>query len=161
MATPFHTRIDIPADKREKLIALLNQQLADTFDLFSQTKFAHWNVKGPNFIALHKLFDELAEEVEEHVDEIAERLTALGGVAHGTVRQAGAASRVPEFPGGTHKGLEVVAALADRYAATSKLSREAIDKAEALGDKDTADLFTGLSRDLDEALYFLESHLNG
>ncbi|WP_439621972.1 DNA starvation/stationary phase protection protein Dps [Gemmata sp.] len=161
MATPFPTRIDIPADKREKLVALLNQQLADTFDLFSQTKFAHWNVKGPNFIALHKLFDELAEEVEEHVDEIAERLTALGGVAHGTARQAAATSRVPEFPAGTHKGQEVVAALADRYAATSKLSREAIDKAEGLGDKDTADLFTGLSRDLDEALYFLESHLNG
>lgn len=157
----FPTRIDIPADKREKLISLLNQHLADTFDLASQTKFAHWNVKGPTFIALHKLFDELVDKLEEHVDEIAERLTALGGVAMGTVRQAAAASRVPEFPVGTHKGLEVVAAVADRFAAVGKLSRAAIDTTDALGDKDTADLFTAVSRDLDQGLYFLEAHLNG
>jgi starvation-inducible DNA-binding protein len=160
VATPFPTRIDIPADAREKLVALLNQQLADTFDLYSQTKFAHWNVKGPHFIALHKLFDELADDVLEHVDEIAERLTALGGVAAGTTRQAAAATRVPEFPAGTHKGMEVVAAVADRFGALGKSTREAIDKADALGDKDTADLFTGISRDLDQALYFLESHLH-
>src|SRR5262249_27498291 len=76
--TNFPTRIDPPADARAKLISLLNQQLADTFDLMSQTKFAHWNVKGPTFIALHKLFDKLAETLEGHVDEIAERATALG-----------------------------------------------------------------------------------
>ncbi len=161
MGTPFSTRIDIPADKREKLIALLNQHLADTFDLMSQTKFAHWNVKGPNFIALHKLFDELTETVEDSVDDIAERLTALGGVAMGTVRQAAATSRTPEFPAGTHKGLEVVAALADRYAVVAKSTREAIDKSDAMGDKDTADLFTQVSRELDQALYFLEAHLHG
>lgn len=160
MATPFSTRIDIPADKREKVVALLNQHLADTADLYSQTKFAHWNVKGPHFIALHKLFDELAEGVEEHVDEIAERLTALGGVAQGTSRQVAGASRLAEFPAGTHKGLEVVAALADRFAACGKTTREAIDKADALGDKDTADLFTGISRDIDQALYFLEAHVH-
>ena len=156
----FPTRIDIPAEKRDKLIALLNQHLADTFDLASQTKFAHWNVKGPNFIALHKLFDELVDKLEDHVDEIAERLTALGGVAMGTVRQSAAASRVPEFPAGTHKGQEVVAALADRFAAVGKLSRAAIDSTDALGDKDAADLFTAVSRDIDQALYFLEAHLS-
>src|SRR6476620_12591424 len=86
--TTFTTRNDIPAENRAKLVSLLNQQLADTFDLMSQTKFAHWNVKGPNFYQLHKLFDELAEGLEEHVDEIAERVTALGGVATGTARQA-------------------------------------------------------------------------
>ena len=72
-APTFSTRNDIAADNRAKLISILNQQLADTFDLMSQTKFAHWNVKGPSFIALHKLFDELAEKLEGHVDEIAER----------------------------------------------------------------------------------------
>ena len=161
MATPFSTRIDLPADKREKLIDILNQHLADTFDLMSQTKFAHWNVKGPNFYQLHKLFDELAEGLEEHVDEIAERVTALGGVATGTARQAAASSRVPEFPAGVHKGLDVVAALADRYAAVGSAVRAAIDEADDLGDKDTADLFTSVSRDLDQSLYFLEAHLQG
>lgn len=155
----FQTRHDVEHDTRAELVALLNENLADLFDLMSQTKFAHWNVKGPNFIALHKLFDELAEQLEGHVDEVAERATALGGVATGTARQAAATSRVPEFPGGVHKGQEVVAALADRFAAVGKSVREAIDAADELSDKGTADLFTGISRDLDQALYFLESHL--
>jgi starvation-inducible DNA-binding protein len=160
-ATTFPTRNDIPADSRTKLVSLLNQHLADTFDLMSQTKFAHWNVKGPNFIALHKLFDKLAEGLAEHVDEIAERATALGGVAMGTARQAAAMSHTPEFPAGTFKGPDVVAALADRYAAVGKASREAINRAADLGDMDTADLFTQVSRDLDQSLYFLEAHLQG
>ncbi len=157
VGTPFPTRNDIA--NRTKLISLLNQHLADTFDLMSQTKFAHWNVKGPNFIALHKLFDELAEELEKHIDEIAERATALGGVATGTARQATAMSRVAEFPTNTFKGLDVVAALADRFASLGKTMREAIDEADGLHDRDTADLFTSVSRDLDQLLYFLEAHL--
>ena len=159
--TTFPTRNDSAGDKRAKVVSLLNQHLADTFDLMSQTKFAHWNVKGPNFYQLHLLFDTLAEKVEGHVDEIAERVTALGGVATGTARQAAASSRVPEFPAGVHKGMDVVTALADRYAAVSNAARAAIDEADDLGDKDTADLFTQVSRDLDQSLYFLEAHLQG
>ena len=159
--TTFPTRHDIAAEKRTKLISLLNQHVADTFDLMSQTKFAHWNVKGSNFIGLHKLFDELAELVEGHVDQLAERVTALGGVATGTARQAAATSRVAEFPAGVHKGMDVVAALADRYASVGKTVREAIDEADDLEDKDTADLFTEVSRDIDQSLYFLEAHLQG
>src|SRR5918995_6964640 len=97
-AKTFPTRHDLPADARQKLIALLNQQLADTTDLRTQTKHAHWNVKGPNFIALHKLFDELAEQLSEFADEIAERATALGGVATGSDRVVAANNRVPEIP---------------------------------------------------------------
>ncbi len=159
--TTYPTRNDAAAENRGKVIALLNRHLADTFDLMSQTKFAHWNVKGPHFYQLHLLFDSLAEKVEEHVDEIAERITALGGVANGTARQAAASSRVPEFPAGVHKGMDVVTALADRYAAVGKTVRAAIDEADELGDKDTSDLFTQVSRDLDQSLYFLESHLQG
>jgi starvation-inducible DNA-binding protein len=159
--TTFPTRIDLPAENRAKLVSLLNQQLADTFDLMSQTKFAHWNVKGPNFIALHKLFDELAEKLELHVDEIAERATALGGVAMGTVRQTAAMSHTSEFPAGTFKDMDVVKALAERFAAVGKSTRSAIDAADDLDDQDTVDLFTEVSRDLDQSLYFLEAHLQG
>ena len=159
--TKFPTRIDIPADAREKLVSLLNQHVADTFDLMTQTKFAHWNVKGPNFYQLHKLFDELAELLEGHVDEMAERATALGGVAMGTARQVAAMTRTPEFPNGTFKGMDVVAALADRFAAVGKNVRHAIDEADELHDQDTVDLFTEVSRDLDQSLYFLEAHLQG
>lgn len=92
------THIDIDAETREQMVALLNQQLADTFDLYSQTKQAHWNVKGPDFFQLHELYDKLAGEVIEYVDLIAERATSLGGTALGTARMAVAASRLPEFP---------------------------------------------------------------
>jgi len=155
----FKTSIDLPAAVREPLNALLNQQLADTFDLQSQTKQAHWNVKGPYFIALHELFDELAEDLEEHIDTIAERVTALGGTALGTARLAASASRLAEYPLDIGDGQQHVAALAQRYAALAASSRAAIDAAGKLGDADTADLFTAVSRALDKALWFLEAHV--
>lgn len=161
MSRNFPTRIDLPTESRTKLIALLNQQLADTTDLYTQTKHAHWNVKGPNFIALHELFDKLAEEVLESVDEIAERATALGGAVGGTARHVAAASKLPEFPADVFGGSGIVAALADRFAQLTKSTRAAIDTATELGDADTADLFTGQSRELDKSLWFLEAHLQG
>jgi starvation-inducible DNA-binding protein len=160
-AKTFSTRHDLPADARQKLVAILNQQLADTTDLRTQTKHAHWNVKGPNFIALHKLFDELAAQLSEYADEIAERATALGGVATGTARVVAATSRVPEFPPDAFDWKAVVTALADRYANLARTTREAIDQSDELGDQDTADLFTEVSRGLDKSLWFLEAHLQG
>src|SRR3954451_7181924 len=102
----FRTHIEIPADKRAELIDRLNQSLANTFDLFSQTKQAHWNVKGKDFIQLHLLFDEIAEEIEEFVDLIAERVTTLGGYANGTVRMAASTSTVPEYPTDVIEGMQ-------------------------------------------------------
>lgn len=155
----YATRIDLPAASRDKAIALLNQQLADTFDLFSQIKQAHWNVKGMHFIALHELFDKLAEEAEDYVDDIAERATALGGVAVGTARASAKGSRLPEFPlEGVH-GKAAVEALVERYALLAASTRKAIETASAFGDADTSDLFTGVSRGLDKSLWFLEAHL--
>jgi starvation-inducible DNA-binding protein len=161
MAKPrmFTTRIDLSVEQREKLVALLNQQLADTFDLFSQTKQAHWNVKGPQFFQLHELFDKLAEEVEGYVDLVAERATTLGGTALGTARMSAAASRLPEYPLDLQKARQLVEALADGYAALAKTSRAAIDTADELRDATTADVFTEVSRGLDMNLWFLEAHL--
>ena len=155
----YRTHIDIPEKKRTALIALLNQQLADTFDLFSQIKQAHWNVKGMHFIALHELFDKLAEEAEDYTDDIAERVTALGGVSLGTARMAVAHSRLPEFPGIGIEGSEALAGLIERFALLANSTRAAIDEATELKDADTADLFTGISRGLDKSLWFLEAHL--
>jgi starvation-inducible DNA-binding protein len=92
----YKTSIDLPAEVREQVITLLNQHLADTFDLYSQAKQAHWNVKGAQFFQLHELFDKLADEAQEYVDLIAERVTALGGTAAGTVRISAAASRLDD-----------------------------------------------------------------
>lgn len=155
----FKTSVDLPADTRTQVNALLNQNLADAFDLMSQCKQAHWNVKGNDFWQLHKLFDELAAEVGEWVDMVAERITALGGFATGTVRMAATSSQLPEFPTDITDGPEHVRALADRLAAYSNSSRQGIDQTDKMGDANTADLLTEISRCADKYLYFLEAHL--
>ena len=155
----FDTRIDIPEDARVELVALLNARLADTFDLYSQLKQAHWNVKGSDFIQLHLLYDQVAESVLEYVDEIAERATALGGLALGTARLAAEASSLDEYPLDAVDGMDTVAAIADRLAAYGASVRAAIDASTEHGDLDTADLFTEVSRGIDKHLWFVEAHL--
>lgn len=137
----------------------MNHSLASTLDLKTQVKQAHWNVKGLQFYQLHELFDEMASELEEYVDMVAERVTALGGLAVGTARTAAAQSILPEYPFDILDGKDHVIALAERYAAYGKLVRESIDATDELGDADTADLYTEISRDIDKRLWFLEAHL--
>jgi starvation-inducible DNA-binding protein len=155
----YTTRIDLPADVREKVIAILNQSLAASLDLKTQTKQAHWNVKGKDFYQLHELFDVMAGEMEEYVDLVAERVTALGGTALGTVRIAASESILPEYNLDAVDGIEHITTLADRYAAYGKHIRAAIDATDNLGDADTADLYTEISRNIDKRLWFLEAHL--
>jgi starvation-inducible DNA-binding protein len=155
----FETSVDISASTRAEMIALLNQQLADTSDLYSQTKQAHWNVKGIHFYPLHLLFDQLAEKRTGEADELAERATELGGYATGTIRMAVAASRLPEIPTDIDAGVDYVRALVDRYATHANNTRKGIDQADQAGDMDTADLLTEISRELDKDLWFLQAHL--
>jgi starvation-inducible DNA-binding protein len=155
----FDTAVDLSAASRVAMIGLLNQELADTADLYSQTKQAHWNVKGIHFYQLHLLFDQLAEKRQGEADELAERATELGGYALGTVRMAAASSRLPEIPTGIDTGVDYVQALVERYGIHANAMRGAIDKADEAGDKDTADLFTEISRELDKDLWFLQAHL--
>ncbi|NWF59027.1 MAG: DNA starvation/stationary phase protection protein Dps [Fischerella sp.] len=155
----YPSRIDIPADARTKIVELINQTLAATTDLKTQTKQAHWNVKGTDFYQLHELFDEIADELEEFIDMFAERITALGGYACGTVRMAAASSILPEYPTDILDGMEHVTALAERFAPYAKHIRQAIDTTDNLGDADTADLYTEVSRTIDKRLWFLEAHL--
>ncbi len=112
----YQTRIDIAQDKRQKLIEMLNRQLAGTLDLYSQTKQAHWNVKGINFYQIHELFDELAESIFKYIDMIAERATALGGYAMGTARMAAQGSDIPEYPREAIEGQQHLEAMIERWA---------------------------------------------
>ena len=155
----YKTSNDLPAEVREQVITLLNQHLADTFDLYSQAKQAHWNVKGAQFFQLHELFDKLADESQGYTDMIAERITALGGTAAGTVRMSAAASRLDEYPLDVSHGLSSVEALVRAYASLAETTREAIETTDGVGDADSADLFTEVSRGLDKSLWFLEAHL--
>lgn len=155
----FATHIDLPERDQQPLIELLNGRLADTADLHSQVKQAHWNVKGPNFFQLHQLFDQLAAELFPYTDLIAERATALGGVAMGTARMAAANSVLPEYPVEITEGERHLKALIDRYALFTAHIRKAIETADKHHDKATADLFTEISRMADKQLWFLEAHV--
>lgn len=155
----YTTRIDLAEGLRVQEIEILNQTLAATLDLKTQTKQAHWNVKGMDFIQLHELFDEMATELEEYVDMVAERVTALGGIALGTARIAASKSILEEYALDAVTGADHVKALADRYGVYAQHVREAIDRTDELGDADTADLYTEISRAIDKRLWFLEAHL--
>jgi len=155
------TKNDLTGNIRKSMAALLNARLADALDLQLQTKQAHWNVRGENFIALHELFDALYKEVTDHVDSIAERITALGGTALGTVQAVAKASQLPAYPTNISDGRQHVDKLSSAFAAFGKATRAAIDEADEAGDKNTADLFTGISRAIDKNLWFLEAHLGG
>ena len=157
----FETGVDLTADVRAAMVMLLNEQLAANFDLQSQVKQAHWNVKGIHFYPLHLLFDDLAEHLADLTDELAERVTAIGGYATGTVRMAAASSTLPELPVDINDGMDYVQALVDRYSIYGSNLRAGIDAADAAGDMDTADLLTEASRAIDKDLWFLQAHLQG
>ena len=155
----YATKNDLSEQTRSQVIALCNARLADSVDLETQVKQAHWNVKGPDFISLHKLFDEINEDVEDYVDLTAERVVQLGGVAEGTARLIVKASKLPEYPATIAEGHQHVDALSTALATYGKLARAAIDEANKLGDADTADIFTEISRGVDKWLWFVEAHL--
>ena len=154
----YTTKNDLSESIRTKVVQLLNARLADAIDLQTQMKQAHWNVKGPNFIALHELFDKVAESVEEQIDTLAERITALGGRAHGTLAAVARTSTLKPDPEDIAEGLAHVAALSAALADHGAKLRAAIKTADRIGDADSADLFTGLSRETDKYLWFLEAH---
>ena len=155
------TRNDLPAAARAKVSALLNQSLALALDSQLAAKQAHWNVKGPQFIALHELFDKVYGVAAEAADELAERCVQLGGQAQGTLQAVAKASNLKPYPAQISSGPDHVRALADRLAAFGAHLRKNIDASAALGDADTADLYTELSREADKYLWFVEAHLQG
>jgi len=140
------------------LVDMLNQTLADTLDLAYQTKQAHWNVKGSNFYGLHLLFDSLYTQLSTNVDEFAERAVTLGGQAYGTIRAASLVSRLDEYPLEAKQSMTHINALVDRFGDYTHHLRHDIRKAEKLGDRDSADLYTSVSRAMDKALWMLTSH---
>lgn len=154
----YETENDISEQRRLELNALMNQRLADAVDLQMQMKQAHWNVKGPHFIGLHELFDQIDEAVESYVDLIAERIVQLGGIAEGTVRVSAEKSRLEEYPLNIADGAAHVEAVARALSTFGQEARKTIDQSDELGDADTSDIFTEISRGIDKWLWFVEAH---
>lgn len=155
----FPTKNDLPESMRAAIIETLNQRLADAIALQTQVKQAHWNVKGPHFIGLHKLFDEISEATLEYIDLIAERAVQLGGVAEGTAHVAAQRSQLKPYPLDIATGKAHCEALSSALATFGKAVRQSIDEADRAGDADTADLYTEVSRGMDQWLWFVEAHL--
>jgi starvation-inducible DNA-binding protein len=154
-----NTKNDLAKGKREKVVENLNARLADVIDLKTQAKQAHCNVKGHHFIGLHELFDRVATAAEAYTDLIAERITALGGTAMGTARVVAAKSTLSEYPLEIFEGTAHVDALSTAMSDFGKKVRKGIDETDELGDADTADLYTEISRELDKLLWFVEAHI--
>jgi starvation-inducible DNA-binding protein len=157
----YPTKNDLPEAGRLEVIALLNQRLADGLDLQAQSKQAHWNVKGPTFIALHKLFDDINADVAEYADLIAERIVQLGGIAEGTVGVVEGRSTLLDYPLTLSTGAEHVAALSDALAAFGRTVRLGIEEMNELEDAGSADILTEISRGVDKWLWFVEAHQQG
>lgn len=150
---------DIKSNTRSAMVEMLNKRLADAIDLKLAVKQAHWNVRGPSFIAVHELLDQIAARFEEHGDTMAERAVQLGGLAAGTTQIVAKATSLPAFPAEATAQVEVLKALRERLAAFAKTCRAAIDEADEAGDADTADIMTGISRAVDKDLWFIAAHL--
>jgi starvation-inducible DNA-binding protein len=143
---------------RAQSVELLNIHLAAAIDLHAQVKQAHWNVRGPGFIAIHELFDKVATDVDNYSDLIAERAGALGGIAQGTVQLAATRSFLVPYPLQIANEEDHVFAVSATLAAFGQSVRAAIGQAATSGDPTTADLFTEVSRGIDQQLWFVESH---
>jgi starvation-inducible DNA-binding protein len=152
------SRIDLPEQARQHLVEVLNGRLALAIDLALQAKQAHWNVKGPSFAGLHDTFDKVADEAHEFVDLLAERAVQLGGVAEGTVQSVAGRTSLPAYPLELFEGRAHVNALANALAAFAKHARAAINETADLGDQDTSDIFTQVSRATDKLLWMVEAH---
>jgi len=152
------TKNDLPEKIRIQVATLLQERLSDAIDLVTHAKQAHWNVKGPSFIALHELFDKVYENAGGYADLLAERILQLGGTAAGTARVAAKQSQLPEYPLTIAAGHEHVEALSRSLAYFGAVIRQGIDRADEIGDKDTADIFTEISRSVDKDLWFVEAH---
>lgn len=153
------THIDLSLKTRQAVIKILNARLADAVDLGIQAKMAHWNVRGPNFIALHELFDKVAAQANDHADAIAERIAALGGVVRGNLQETVKATSLGAFGSDLSKEKDVLKALAQGMATFANLVRKEIDAADELGDMVTSDMLTEVAGETDKYLWFVEAHL--
>lgn len=150
---------DVPSNAKKVAIDLLNANLAAGIDLALAVKQAHWNLKGPQFIAVHEMLDGFRTELDNHNDTMAERVVQLGGTALGTTQTVADASPLKPYPIDIYAVPDHVGALIERFGTVANNVRKAINESDDAGDPTTADIFTAASRSLDKALWFLEAHL--
>jgi len=155
------TWTNMDSNTRATTTETLNATLADALDLALLTKQAHWNIRGPLFIAIHEMLDKFRIELDDHIDTIAERIVQLGGTALGTTQVVAATSRLSAYPTEIHQEDDHLTALIARYGALANSVREAVSIVGEAGDANSADILTGFSRAMDKSLWMLDAHLSG
>jgi starvation-inducible DNA-binding protein len=156
----YRSPSELPEESRIAIADALNGVLADGLDLHSQTKVAHWNIKGPHFAALHPLFETFAISLANHNDSVAERAVTLGAKAYGTVRHTAKTSRLQEYPQETTRDLEHVKSLSERIDKYLTGARQSRTAAERFGDTDSVDLLTGIITEFEKHSWFLKASLD-
>ncbi len=154
----LYTKNTLPDNTRLASIAVLQQSLVNAIDLAAQTKQAHWTVSGPNFIALHELFDQLHTDTDGFSDLLAERISMLGGQPQGTIQSVEHQSQLEAYPTDIRDQAQHIEHLSTAFAKFSDVLRSAISEASGFGDEVTADIFTEVTRGADKALWFIEAH---
>jgi starvation-inducible DNA-binding protein len=154
------TRIDLPQDTRQQVCDLLNKRLADLIDLSLQSKQAHWNVRGMNFIAIHEMFDKLREDVDEYVDTVAERVVQLGGFAEGTSQAVVDKTTLDAYPMNIQDSKLHLQAVSAALAKTANEIRNSIDVLDDFDDEGSEDVLVQVSRGLDKWLWFVSAHVD-
>lgn len=137
---------------------MLDQTLVNLIDLEAQLRLAHWNSKGPHFIGLHKLYDDILDSVQGFIDETAERMGSLGGIPNSRATHISETTELSPFPEDTFRDTEVLEIIITRCGEVSNNIREAITVSSDIEDDVTTDLFTQIAADLDKQLYLLQSH---
>ncbi len=157
--TALHpTHQTIPHHIRGQIVELLQTRVSEGIDLTYQVKQAHWNVRGPRFFSLHKLFDKTYEHLQDNVDTIAERLVQLGGIAQGTIRSAVKISKLPDYPVGYITEDEHIELVSRGLANFSQTLRDDIERFAEWEDPGSADVLTEVIRAVDKDLWMVEAH---
>ncbi|MBZ6379543.1 DNA starvation/stationary phase protection protein [Pacificimonas flava] len=149
--------IGVNTENRQKVGKELGKVLADSYTLYLKTHNFHWNVRGPHFHALHNLFEEQYTELAAAVDEIAERIRALGVDAPGSYRQFADLNSIDEAPDTPPEALAMAEQLAHDHEAVAKTCRATLGIAEEAEDEVSVDMMVERMTVHDKAAWMLRS----
>lgn len=157
-----NTHIGISAENRQAVATELSKLLADEFLLYTKTRRAHWNVEGPDFFSQHQFFETQYENLDEIMDEVAERIRMLGHYAPATLAAFLELTHLTEQTRAKNDGAGFIhELLADHEAIIIRL-RENINRfANEYQDLGTSDFITGLLENHEKMAWMLRAHLAG
>jgi starvation-inducible DNA-binding protein len=149
--------IGLDEEVRNRVVSALQRLLADEITLYLKTRNFHWNVEGQNFLQLHQLFQQHYEALDDILDDVAERIRALGGYAAGSMHEFVQLTRLPEVTGGSHPETRMEILLLRDHETVIQEIRHLVDVFDDLGDAGTQDFVTGVMKQHEKMAWMLRS----